>query len=89
MEVQVNEELKGICRDIIGENKSAEQWKQSGSGELYQTDNYCGGYEASKGLFSFSLYKDDKEYWFDLNLSEVSEIAEGNKKSIQCEEVDP
>ncbi len=88
MEVQVNDELKSICKDIVDENKSAEQWKQSGSGELYQTDNYCGGYEASTGVFSFSLYKDDKEYWFDLQLSAISEIVKGNKKTIECEEVE-
>lgn len=88
MEIQVNDELKSICKDILDENKSAEQWKESGVGELYQTDSFCGGYEAATGLFSFSLYRGEKEFWFDLQLSAVSDIVNGNKKTIECKEVE-
>lgn len=84
MKLEVNEELKSICKDIIEENKTADEWQKVEAGDWFQTDNFCGGFDKAIGGFAFSYYEGEKEFWFDLKLAEVPEILNGNIKTIEC-----
>ena len=51
---------------------------------MFQSDHYCGGYDADEKAFCFSYYKSsNEEYWFQLTLSEVQAIVQRAVKEIQ------
>ena len=87
MKLEVNDELKSICKDILEENKTGDDWAKVEAEDWFQTDNFCGGFEKATNGFAFSYYENEKEFWFDLKLSDVSEILNGNIKTIECRDV--
>ena len=53
------------------------------SSDLFQTEHCCGGYDADERAFCFSHYDaDGKERWFQVTLSEVQEVFDGNLTSV-------
>ncbi len=50
---------------------------------MFQSKNYCGGYDVDEMAFCFSYYDNKKvEYWFQLTLKQVKELIEGRIKEI-------
>ena len=83
MDIPIEEELKGICKDILAENKSEQQWAEIESDDMFQTAMFCGGYDADENEFCFSYFSsDDNEYWFQISLSDVTDIASGRTVKI-------
>lgn len=80
----VDEELIGICREIVSENRTSDEWALVESGDMFQTRKYCGGYDADESAFCFSVYRDDGEYWFQLSLDEAGRVLRGETISIQA-----
>ncbi len=81
--ISIEEELTGICKDILAENNSEQQWAEIESGDMFQTTMFCGGYDADENEFCFSYFSSDgNEYWFQISLSDVSDIASGSTVKI-------
>jgi len=79
-ELEIDKEFVNICYQIKAENKSEEDWALLESDDMFQSKNYVGGFEESEMEFCFSYFdKDRNEYWFQLPLHDVIQIAEGKK----------
>jgi hypothetical protein len=83
MKIQVDEQFFNICEKILSENKTQQEWAFIESSDMFQTRNYCGGYDATEDAFCFSYYDPDgQEFWFQLSLNEVKEIVDRQLKEI-------
>ena len=50
---------------------------------MFQGRDFVGGFDAAERAFTFSYYdSDDKEWWFQLPLKVVHEIATGGNPEI-------
>jgi hypothetical protein len=86
MKLGISNELKEICINIMNEKLSIESWKEIESSDMFQTENFCGGFDACEEAFLFSYYSAEREYWFQLNLKDMEEIVLGSKISIDLQE---
>lgn len=86
-EIQVDEQLLSICRGILKENLSVGEWTEIESDDMFQTENYEGGFDGTEKEFVFSFY-DDKEYWFQMTLEQVYEVSSGELKSVSSIQAD-
>jgi hypothetical protein len=89
MKISITDELKTICEDIVNEGKSNKDWAEIESDDMFQTESFCGGYDADEEAFCFSYYNHNKnEYWFQLTLDEVSKVVSGEISSFNCRQAD-
>lgn len=50
---------------------------------MFQSSNFCGGYDTIEDAFCFSYYdQEKKEFWFQIDLSEIGQILDGVKTSL-------
>lgn len=85
MNVQVGDELRQICRRILGEGLSEEEWAECESDDMFQSKAYAGGFDATEMAFCFSYYAPDgSEHWFQVTLREVKDVAEGKVSEISA-----
>ena len=78
MELEVNEEFRNICTQILAEQKTPEQWAAEESDDEFQTESFEGGYDATEEAFCFSFYDEQgRDFWFQLTLDEIREVAQG------------
>ena len=83
MDYQVDELFCEICRQIISEDKSPQEWAKIESDDMFQNEKYCGGFDANEMAFCFSVYRDNNgEYWFQVSLDDVKDIVSGKKNII-------
>jgi len=82
--LKVNNELLGILNTINSESRTIEQWRKIESSDMYQTSNYCGGFDSIENEFTFSYY-DEKytEYWFQLSLDKIDKLISGQMTEIE------
>jgi hypothetical protein len=80
-EIHIDEQLLGICNDILQKDLSVEEWTEIESDDMFQTENYEGGFDGTEKEFVFSFY-DNQEYWFQMTLEQVKEISSGQLKSV-------
>ena len=78
MTIDVDDELRAICRDLIAEGFSESGWADRESDDWVQSDHYQGGYDATEEAFCFSRYDGDDEVWFQFTLAEAAAIANGD-----------
>jgi hypothetical protein len=72
----VDTELKSICENIVHEDLNHSKWIEIESCDMYQTENYCGGFDATEDAFCFSYYNSEiTEFWFQITLEEVRMIV--------------
>ena len=45
-QLPVDDELRGIAREIVDQHWTIQDWAAHESGDWFQTPNYCGGFEA-------------------------------------------
>jgi hypothetical protein len=84
MQIVADDEFLAICREIVMTDHSDEQWAEIESDDMFQTDSYCGGYDATEEAFTFSYYAPDgEEYWFQLTLADIRALAAGQPMSIE------
>ena len=77
-QLQIDEELRAICIKIQSEGKSEEEWAQIESCDMFQTEQYCGGYDSAEQGFWFSYYdKNNKEWWFEITTELLTKIING------------
>lgn len=68
MEIQVTDELVEICRRIVAEDRSEDEWASMESDDMFQTQNYVGGFDATEGAFCFSFFGASRqELWFQMH----------------------
>ena len=83
MNVPLDSEFVGIARGIAAEARSEAEWAEMESDDMFQTDHYCGGYEAEEMAFCFSYYAPDgSEYWFQLDLRDIERVVAGELNTV-------
>ena len=83
MRIQVGDELRRICGQILSEKLSEAEWAARESDDMFQSDTYVGGFDATEKAFCFSYHAaDGSESWFQLTLDEVQQIARGELLEI-------
>ena len=76
--VEAASELLTICREIVASERSLSAWSALESDDEFQSSNISGGFDATEGLFWFSLYQSNgEERWFSLSLEQAGSIAAG------------
>lgn len=88
IEIPITEELENICKEILSKDLSLEQWSEIESDDMFQSKIYSGGYDSDEQAFCFSLYKNGKEFWFQITLGEVILIVNGDMNFIKVDLVD-
>ena len=84
MQLHIDAEFVTICRQIVEENKSDEEWAEIESDDMFESDHYAGGYDADEEAFCFSHYDaTGEEHWFQVTLAEVQAIAAGEERAIE------
>lgn len=84
MNKKIDIEFKEICNRILRRNFSLQEWQEIESDDEFQTENYCGGFDATENEFCFSYYDNDKnEFWFQCSLSEIEQIVNGKITEIE------
>lgn len=63
-----------ICKQIVDESKSLEEWAEIESDDMFQNEDYVGGFDATEMEFCFSVFIDNNEYWFQISLEKVNDI---------------
>ncbi|MBY0273404.1 MAG: hypothetical protein K2X02_08400 [Alphaproteobacteria bacterium] len=87
MRLKLGQEFMEICNQIIKENKDDHEWVLIESSDMFQTDHYCGGYDATENAFCFSYYNlEGKEFWFQLTLNQIKQIIDGKNFLIEASE---
>jgi hypothetical protein len=77
-------EFRSLCREIVAENQTEEEWAEMESDDMFQSESYVGGYDADEEAFCFSHYAPDgEEYWFQVTLPEVQEVAAGGNPVVE------
>lgn len=88
MKLKIDDEFKKICSEIISENKTDEEWSEIESGDMFQSEHYCGGYE--DGVFAFGYFgrsdQPDKEFWFEVPLSDLKKIVANEIEEVELNE---
>lgn len=78
MKLLVDKELLEIFQEILNRNLTLSEWSEIESCDEFQTNHYCGGFDATENEFCFSHYgKDQTEYWFQKSLIEIRDIVNG------------
>ena len=77
MEYEIDEELRGICRDILDDNRTIAEWAELEASDWFQTAHYCGGFDATDKHFAFTVEVSGRDYCFSLTLEEAISIAGG------------
>lgn len=86
MNVPIEPALRKIAQRIVGENKTAVEWAAVESGDMFQEDDYSGGFDADEGQFCFSYYASDGEIWFQASLEQMTEIAREGTPELEGSE---
>ncbi|MGL5720152.1 MAG: hypothetical protein ACRCYP_05110 [Alphaproteobacteria bacterium] len=83
MKIEIDNELMEILKKIASENKKKDEWCALESSDLFQTEHYCGGYDATENAFCFSYYNEmGKEFWFQFSLNELEKFIKFEKKYL-------
>jgi hypothetical protein len=85
---KINDDFLEICKEILSENKTAEEWAEIESDDIFQRGNYEGGFDATGMTFCFSVSEHGKECWFEFPLTDVELFDKGEKKEVTITETD-
>ena len=67
----------------MARSRTDEEWAEYESDDEFQTEHLVGGYDATESAFCFSVYDNTgSEWWFQLTLAEVAEVAAGDRTSV-------
>jgi hypothetical protein len=64
-----------ICEEIIRKELDVEQWSEIESSDMFQSENFCGGFDADENEFCFSYFENDDEYWFQFDLETAKAVC--------------
>ena len=82
MELNIDDELKHILEEIKEKGLSIKEWSDIESSDMFQTKHYVGGFDSIEKEFCFSFYHDNKEYYFQLSLTDIDSILSNKKRNI-------
>lgn len=89
MEINIEDDFKEICIQILAEGKSEAEWDESPACDWFQTERFVGGFESPEKAFTFSYFDEQKqEFWFTLTLEEVNDIVESKKHTLEVRNAD-
>ena len=89
MKLQIDDELRDLLRGIADQAKSEDEWAEIESDDMFQSENYVGGYDSDESAFCFSCYSQGREeYWFQVDLGEIDRILAGDLSSIEMKPAD-
>lgn len=78
MQLPVPAEFRGVCFSIAADRRTIDAWRATESDDMFQSEHFCGGFDATEDAFCFSYYAaDGSEYWFQLTLTDVASVASG------------
>lgn len=84
MKYEIDEAFVRICKQILAEDNTVEEWYEIQSDDMFQDEKYCGGFESMEDEFTFSLYDENgDEYWFEVTLEEVKDIVGGKLNTVE------
>lgn len=72
-----------ICDSILKENKTLNEWSLIESDDMFQQGNYIGGFDSTEMEFCFSVFEEQKEYWFQLSLEEINKVSKGDISEVE------
>lgn len=75
-------EFRDICRDIIAEHRTLDEWAETPACDYFQSPHFCGGFEDRDFCFSF-FAPDSVEHWFSVTLDQAHAIARGDDVTIE------
>lgn len=81
-------EFIDICKEILAENKTEEEWAEIESDDQFQTDHYIGGFDATEMEFCFAVWIDGAEYWFQLPLADIEKVVTGIITEVEIRNAD-
>ena len=82
--IKIEPEFLTILKEIKSENKTIYEWREIESSDMFQSNNYCGGFDATEDKFTFSYYDNrNREFWFEVSLDDIGMILKGEVNQIQ------
>lgn len=85
MDLPVPADLRVICREIVAEGKTDDEWSEVEADDWFQTDTVTGGYDALERAFTFSYHvPEGGELWLQLTLEEAARVAEGELNVVDA-----
>lgn len=82
MKHTVTEEFVDLCKAIVAESKSESDWALIESDDMFQSGPYEGGFDADEAEFCFGVVINGDEFWFQISLKQVSEIANETSRTV-------
>ena len=87
--LKINAELLNIFKDVRSKGKSLNEWKEIESCDMFQTQSFCGGFDATENQFTFSYFANDStEFWFQFSLSELDHFLNGKLTEVELRQAD-
>ena len=84
MKIEVGQEFKKLLAEIASEGKSAEEWSEIESDDMFQSDHFIGGFDADEQAFCFSYQTDaGDEFWFQFDLGSVDTLLQGRVTEVE------
>lgn len=86
MKIKINEDFLEICQEIKRMDLNLEEWSEIESDDMFQKGAFSGGFDKDEEEFCFSYFAhDQREYWFQVPLSKIIELADGEEtQEIEC-----
>jgi hypothetical protein len=81
-QIEVTDELKNICSDILKLDENGRNWSNNHSLNEFKSDNFSGGWDIIEQEFSFYYYENKLEYLFGLTIDEIRNIVDGKQTWI-------
>jgi len=80
----IEREFSNILKEIRSEKKTIVEWREIESSDMFQSENYCGGFDSIEDKFTFSYYSNhSEEFWFELTLEQIDKILTGEIKKLE------
>jgi hypothetical protein len=81
--IDVDEDLRRIAFEIVGADRSVEDWAETESDDSIQVGAYTGGFDATEMAFCFSRHgASGSELWCQFGLAHARDIADGTRTSV-------
>ena len=89
MQLTVDEEFRKLAEEIAAWMDTEPDWRECESDDMFQSEQYCGGYDADEEAFTFSHYDGGgEEWWFQLTPSQVIDAARGRLSTVDARQPD-
>lgn len=78
-QLRADEDLRGICREIVSLGRGYGGWDHPDSTEQFQRGHYSGGYDTVEQAFVFTYCDaNQKQWWMILSLEVIEKISKGD-----------